>query len=141
MKKTIQELLDVIDKYMSNIIDGDNFNNEQDFEDEIRAMLEKEGFDVLEKHNVKNTQELVEQREFGAVEDQIPDIAVQCEDGLVFLELKLRATPQEYDEDIQKVKKYVELGKCKVGGVLFLSEVQRQGWSICQANKSYCYLF
>lgn len=139
---TIKDLFDTINDYMYNKVDGDDFELEQDFEDAIRDLLEEACFNVLPKKNVENTQKMIaERRVYGTVEDQIPDIAILCEDGLVFLELKLRATPQEYDEDIQKVNTYEKLGKCKVGGVLFLSEVQRQGWTTCQANKSYCYLF
>jgi hypothetical protein len=48
-KKCILELSSTIDKYMKNTIDGDQFEDEQDFEDDVREMLKAKGFIVQEK--------------------------------------------------------------------------------------------
>lgn len=143
MKKTIQELVDVIDNYMSQTIDGDNFNAEQDFEDEIRAVLEEEGFEVLEKRNVNNIQKMLSEG-VGKVEDMIPDIVVDCAEGTMFLELKYRNTIPMYEDDILKVQKYVEEDVCYAAGVIFLDTnrmAEKENWKPCAANDEYYYFF
>lgn len=143
MKKTIQELLTFIDNYMSQTIDGDNFNAEQDFEDEIRAVLEEEGFEVLEKHNVRNIQKMLSEG-VGNVEDKIPDIVVDCVESLMFLELKYCNTLTMYENDILKAKRYVDEEKCCAAGVLFLDTNKMAGcgeWKMCAANDNYYYFF
>lgn len=139
---TIQELFNVIDNYMSEAIDGDDFELEQDFEDAIRAKLEEECFTVFPKRNVENTKELVEQRIFGVVDHQIPDIAVNCRDGLVFLELKFCSAMENYAMDVKKVETYYARKKCAAVAVLFLDEKnKRKDWSVCEKNKRYAYYF
>lgn len=143
MKKTIQELLTFIDNYMSQTIDGDNFNAEQDFEDEIRAVLEEEGFEVLEKHNVRNIQKMLSEG-IGNVEDMIPDIVVDCAEETMFLELKYCNTIPMYDADIQKVQDYVAEEETRAAGVLFLDTNKMAGcvgWKMCAANDEYYYFF
>lgn len=133
---TIDALRLCVNLYMYNTIDGDKFKNEQEFEDDIRNMLKGVGFKVLEKHNVENTK-IIYERDFADVEKQIPDIAIQCIDGLVFLELKFKRSPQVYLDDIEKVNNYLKKGKCAAAGVLFLDDVYRDRWKQCQKNHKY----
>ena len=128
--KTVEELDKVIKFFMRWEINGDNFDVEQDFEDAVREKLENSGFEVLEKQNVKNTQEAVRGL-FSNVKAQIPDISVQCEEGLVFLELKFRNTPANYEADIDKVNNYLEKGECAAAGVLFMATTQYEEWNVC----------
>lgn len=138
---TIKDLFDTINDYMYNKVDGDAFENEQDFEDAIRELLDENCFNVVSsRHTVANVEKLLSEG-VGNVEDQIPDIVVSCDDGVVFIELKLRRSPEDYESDIKKVQNYIKQGKCDDGAVLFLDNVRRQGWTICQANKAYNYLF
>lgn len=137
--KTIKELSIAVNNFMRYEVDGDMFANEQDFENAVRTMLEQEGFVVLEKHNVENTRELVERHFSSDVNLQIPDISVQCKDGLVFLELKFKNTPNNYQADEEKISNYLKEKKCVVAGVLFLDEIHYKDWVQCQQNKKYYY--
>lgn len=134
---TIKDLFDTINDYMYNKVDGDDFELEQDFEDAIRDLLETECFNVLPKKNVENTERMF--CEGVNVDNQIPDIAVKCDDGSVLLELKLRRSQADYDSDIQKVENYVDQEKCDVGGVLFLDNEEQEDWKTCNANPRYWY--
>ena len=139
-KKCISELNSTIDKYMKNTVNGDQFKNEQNFEDAIRTMLKDKGFKVQEKQNVENAIKEVNERSFsGELEREIPDIAVECREGLVFLELKFKNTDAMYSEDIRKVQDYREKKKCAAAGVLFLDKEQYRGWEHCVANPAYYY--
>ena len=139
-KKCISELSSTIDKYMKNTINGDQFKNEQDFEDAIRTMLKDNGFKVQEKQNVENAIKEVNERSFsGELEREIPDIIVECREGLVFLELKLNDSEPLYIADIKKVQDYREKKKCAAAGVLFLDKEQYHGWEHCVANPAYYY--
>lgn len=134
---TINALFETIDEYMCNEVDGEMFEDEQDFENAIRAKLEEECFTVLPKRNVENTERMF--CEGVNVDNQIPDIAVKCDDGSVLLELKLRRSQADYDSDIQKVENYVDQEKCDVGGVLFLDNEEQEDWETCNANPRYWY--
>lgn len=139
-KKCISELRSTIDHYMKNTIEGDLFENEQDFEDAIRTMLKDKGFKVQEKKNVENAiKEISERRFSGKIEGKIPDIIVECREGLVFLELKLNDSEPLYIADIKKVQDYREKKKCAAAGVLFLDKEQYHGWEHCVANPAYYY--
>ena len=139
-KKTIQELRQTVENYMKFQVDGDNFTSEQEFEDEVRAMLISADFIVQDKHNVNNANKIAEERHFsGRIEDQIPDIAVECAEGLVFLELKFKNNDALYNMDRLKVRDFVTYKKCIAAGVLFLDEKYRQGWIQCQKNRKYYY--
>lgn len=138
-KKTIQELRQTVENYMKFQVDGDKFSSEQEFEDEVRAMLINAGFIVQDKHNVNNANKIAEERHFSRIEDQIPDIAVECAEGLVFLELKLKNNDAMYEMDKLKVRDFVIYKKCVAAGVLFLDEKYRQGWIQCQKNRIYYY--
>lgn len=139
-KKYISELSSTIDKYMKNTINGDQFENEQDFEDAIRTMLKDKGFKVQEKQNVENAIKEVNERSFsGEVENKIPDIAAECHEGLVFLELKLNDSEPLYIADTKKVQEYLDKKKCTAAGVLFLDIKQYHGWERCVANPTYYY--
>ena len=130
----------VVANYMRNVVDGDDFINEQQFEDEVRDMLEAAGFVVQDKHNVENAIREIKERYFsGTIFDKIPDIIVECAEGLVFLELKFRNTDKMYDNDIKKVAKYRNLPECAAAGVLFLDEGYRYGWLRCLKNPKYYY--
>ena len=138
-KKCISELSSTIDKYMKNTINGDQFENEQDFEDAIRTMLKDNGFKVQEKQNVENAIKELNEKNFSEeIEKKIPDIAVECREGLVFLELKFKNTDAMYSEDMRKVQNYRVEKKC-TAGVLFLDEERRYAWKRCIANSSYYY--
>ena len=138
----ISDLQRSVEFYMEWLVNGDVFEIEQDFEDDLREYLSNEGFDVLDKQNVENTNEAVAGRFFsGRVEDQIPDIAVDCFDGLVFLELKYCDGPALYNADVDKVNKFLEKDKCQAAGVLFLDNVKRDGWKVCRGNNDYNYYF
>ena len=139
--RTIDDLHRVVENYMKHEVDGDKFRDEQAFEDAVRAILKKSGFEVLEKHNVEHTRELVEEKLFSGVDGQIPDISIQCRDGLVFLELKFKNTPQKYKEDIEKVANFLRAGKCDAAGVLFLDDTHYPGWEQCKKNPKYYYLW
>lgn len=139
-KKSIQELRQTVAYYMRYDVDGDQFDNEQEFEDAVRAMLEGADFIIQDKHKVENAIKEAEERHFsGRIEDQIPDIVVECAEGLVFLELKFKNTDAMYKMDRLKVHDYVFYKKCIAAGVLFLDEGWRLGWSQCQKNKKYYY--
>ena len=138
---TIDELCAIIEHYMKFEVDGDNFRDEQHFENAVRAVLEQAGFKVQPKQDVKNTIASVNEKYFGDVNRQIPDISIQCKDGLVFLELKFKNTPQKYIEDIEKVANYLRLGKCDAAGVLFLDDTQYSGWEQCKKNPKYYYFW
>ena len=141
-KKCISELRSTIDKYMKNTVNGDQFENEQDFEDAIRTMLKEKGFKVQEKQNVENAIKAINERSFsGEVENKIPDIAVECRDGLVFLELKLNDSEPLYIADITKVQDYRKKEECAAAGILFLDEEQYHSWERCLANPKYSYLW
>ena len=140
--KTINDLQTSVDFYMEWLVNGDNFEVEQDFEDDLREYLMNDGFDVMDKRNVENTNEAVSERLFsGRVEDQIPDIAVDCFNGLVFLELKFCDSPSLYSADVKKVNRFLEKNKCQAAGVLFLDNVKREGWKACRGNNDYNYYF
>jgi hypothetical protein len=138
---TIDELCTIIEHYMRFEVDGDNFRDEQHFENAVRAVLEQAGFKVQPKQDVKNTIASVNEKYFGDVNRQIPDISIQCKDGLVFLELKFKNTPQKYIEDIEKIANYLRLGKCDAAGVLFLDDTQYSGWEQCKKNPKYYYFW
>ena len=139
-KKYILELSSTIDKYMKNTINGDQFKNEQDFEDAIRTMLKDKGFKVQEKQSVENAIKEVSERHFsGKIEGNIPDIAVECREGLVFLELKLKNSAAMYLSDERKVQNYREKKKCAAAGVLFLDKEQYPNWVQCETNTAYYY--
>ena len=139
-KKCISDLKITIDKYMKNTINGDHFENEQAFEDDVRKMLKAKGFIVQEKKNVENAiKEISERRFSGKIEGKIPDIIVECREGLVFLELKLNDSEPLYIADIKKVQDYREKKKCAAAGVLFLDKEQYHGWEHCVANPAYYY--
>lgn len=139
--KKIDELCQVIDFYMRWEVNGDEFGDEQDFEDVVREKLENSGFEVLDKQNVKNTQEAVRGLFSKNVKAQIPDISVQCAEGLVFLELKFCNTPSNYEADLDKVNNYLEKGECAAGGVLFMDTTRYEGWNVCSkgALNNYYY--
>ena len=119
-KKSVSELRNAVDNYMRNVVNGDDFINEQQFEDEVRDMLEAAGFIIQDKHNIENAiREINERQVSGAVFEKVPDITVECREGLVFLELKFRNT--------EKI------------GVLFLDEGYRYGWLRCLRNPKYYY--
>lgn len=139
-KKYISELSSTIDQYMKNTINGDQFKNEQDFEDAVRKMLKEKGFKVQEKQNVENAIKEVNERSFsGDVENKIPDIVIECREGLVFLELKFENSPAMYLDDRMKVLDYKKQQKCAAAGVLFLDKKQYHGWERCVANPAYYY--
>lgn len=139
-KKYISELSSTIDKYMKNSVNGDQFKNEQDFEDAIRTMLKAKGFIVQEKQNVENAIKEISERSFsGELEREIPDIIVECREGLVFLELKFKNTDAMYSEDMRKVQDYRDKKKCAAAGVLFLDKEQHCRWERCLANPNYYY--
>lgn len=140
-KKTVAELNAVVENYMRNIVDGGRLNNEQEFEDEVRGMLIQHGFEVLSKKNVNNITSMVRESHFSNVDDQIPDIVVNCKEGSVFLELKLRREETDYDSDIAKVKNYLSKKKCSYAGVLFLDKKNHTSWRQCQKNTQYYYLW
>lgn len=140
-QKTIDDLCRVVENYMRLKVDGDKFTDEKHFERAVRDMLEQAGFKVQPKQDVKNTIASVNEKYFGDVNRQIPDISIQCKDGLVFLELKFKNTPQKYIEDIEKVANYLRLGKCDAAGVLFLDDTQYSGWEQCKKNPKYYYFW
>ena len=136
--KTFDDLYQTIDAYMKRYINGDDFEVEQDFEDDIRKMLEEEGFNVLPKACVRNAQAMFEG--VSNVKRQIPDIAVNCVDGQAYLELKFCRTNTAYGSDIRKVNKYLSRGECDVAGVLFLDD-KNEEWKPCLANSIYTYFW
>lgn len=137
--KSIDELQVIVNRYMRFEVDGDMFADEQHFENAVRATLKASGFDVLEKHNVENIRKLVTEKYYSKVEDQIPDISVQCKEGLVFLELKFKNKPQNYIDDVDKVNNYLTKSKCVAAGVLFLDVTQYDDWTQCKKNCDYYY--
>ena len=53
--KSIDELRLVVNNYMRYEVDGDKFNDEQEFENEVRKLLKAHGFKIQDdKHNVEN---------------------------------------------------------------------------------------
>lgn len=139
-KKSVSELRNVVANYMRNVVNGDDFINEQQFEDEVRDMLEAAGFIIQDKHDVENAiREINERQVSGTVFEKVPDITVECREGLVFLELKFRNTEKMYRSDIDKVNKYRKLPECAAAGVLFLDEGYRYGWLKCLKNPKYYY--
>lgn len=140
-QKTIDELYSAVNYYMKWEANGDDFDDEQDFEDAVREKLENSGFEVLEKHNVKNTQESVRGLFSANVKAQIPDIAIQCAEGLVFLELKFCNTPAMYEADIDKVNNYLKKGECAAAGVLFMDTTRYEDWKLCVKGKQNRYYY
>ena len=140
-QKTIDDLCRVVENYMRLKVDGDKFTDEKHFERAVRDMLEHEGFEVLKKQDVENTNSAVNERDFANVDRQIPDISIKCIDGLVFLELKVKRTPKVYQEDEEKCANYLKQGKCNAAGVLFLDDTERLNWKRCQKNTKYYYLW
>lgn len=139
-KKCISELQSTIDYYMKNTINGDLLDDEQEFEDAVRNVLKAKGFIVQEKQNVENAIKELNEKNFSEeIEKKIPDIAVECREGLVFLELKFKNTDAMYSEDMRKVQNYRVEKKCTAAGVLFLDEERRYAWKRCIANSSYYY--
>lgn len=139
-KKSISDLKITVDDYMKNTINGDQFDDEQAFEDDVREMLKAKGFIVQEKQNVENAIKEVNERSFsGDVENKIPDIVIECREGLVFLELKFENSPAMYLDDRMKVLDYKKQQKCAAAGVLFLDMKQYHGWERCVANPAYYY--
>ncbi len=139
--KSIDELRLVVNNYMRYEVDGDKFNDEQEFENEVRKLLKAHGFKIQDdKHNVENAINEAKERLFaGRVEDKILDIVVECAEGLVFLELKFKNTDTMYNSDIEKVQQYRKLKECAAAGVLFLDEGYRYGWLKCLKNPKYYY--
>lgn len=138
-EKTIADLRRTVDHYMRNGVDGDAFSNELEFENAVRRMLKESGFEVLDKHNVANTNAMVEERHFTDVDAQIPDLAVLCAEGLVLIEVKLRREESAYKSDIDKTSIYVRKHKCVAAGSLFLDNEYHTGWVRCLANDKYYY--
>lgn len=139
-KKSISDLKITVDNYMKNTINGDQFDDEQAFENDVREMLKAKGFIVQEKQNVENAIKEVNERSFsGDVENKIPDIVIECREGLVFLELKFENSPAMYLDDRMKVLDYKKQQKCAAAGVLFLDMKQYHGWERCVANPTYYY--
>lgn len=141
-KKSIEELRQMVENYMKFTVNGNNFSNEQDFEDNIREMLEDAEFIVLEKHNVENTQAIGRQLFSENMKSKIPDISILCAEGLVFLELKFCNTPAMYQADVEKAARYLDEGECEAAGVLFMDTTQYPGWKRCLRglrNKYYYY--
>ena len=139
-KKCISELQSTIDYYMKNTINGDLLDDEQEFEDAVRNVLKAKGFIVQEKQNVENAIKELNEKNFSEeIEKKIPDIAVECREGLVFLELKFKNTDAMYSEDMRKVQNYRVEKKCTAAGVLFLDKKQYHGWEHCVANPTYYY--
>lgn len=138
--KTIEDLRQTVDKYMKYKVDGDKFEKEEDFEREVRDMLEREGFIVQPKKNVKNSM-LFEKLYSGDIDNQIPDIVVECKEGKVFLELKLRKDDNWYKSDITKVHDYLTYNKCVASGVLFLHKGFHANWIQCLNNLEYWYFW
>ena len=136
--KTFEDLRRTIDKYMKYYINGDNFEDEQEFENDIRDMLIDEGFDILPKVCVSNAQAMSEG--VSNVKRQIPDITVNCEDGQAFLELKFCRDNTAYNSDIDKVNNYLAKGECEAAGVLFMDDNQEE-WKLCLANSTYTYFW
>lgn len=140
--KTIDELRDVVERYMKYEVDGDMFVNEEAFENAVRAMLKQSGFEVFDKEDVANAIKEISERHFSSdVNRQIPDISIQCREGLVFLELKFKNTPAAYQADIEKVANYLKQGKCVAAGILFLDETRYPDWAQCVKNRKYFYLW
>ena len=135
--KTIDDLENAIRSYMDFDVEGSDFEDEQDFEDAVKEMLIDEGFKVLPKKNVENTNKLIEGTFSKNVDRQIPDISVDCEDGTVMLELKFCREPSVYEDDEDKVEGYLRAGVCDVSGVLFLDDVMRKGWKTCGMNDDF----
>ena len=140
-QKTIDDLCRVVEHYMKYEVDGDCFSDEQHFENAVRAVLAQASFDVREKQDVKNAVESINERCFGNINRQIPDIEIYCADGIVFLELKFKRTPQVYQEDEEKCANYLKQGKCNAAGVLFLDDTERLNWKRCLKNTKYYYLW
>lgn len=139
--KTIDDLENAIRSYMDFDVEGSDFEVEQDFEDAVKEMLIDEGFKVLPKKNVENTNKLIEGTFSKNVDRQIPDISVECEDGIVMLELKFCREPSVYADDEDKVEGYLKADKCDVAGVLFLDDVMRKDWKTCGMNDDFNYKF
>ena len=139
-KKCISELQSTIDYYMKNTINGDLLDDEQEFEDAVRNVLKAKGFIVQEKQNVENAIKKLNEKNFSEeIEKKIPDIAIECCEGLVFLELKLNDPEPLYLDDRMKVQDYRDKKKCAAAGVLFLDMKQYHGWERCVANPTYYY--
>ena len=139
-KKCISELQSTIDYYMKNTINGDLLGDEQEFEDAVRNVLKANGFIVQEKQNVENAINELNEKNFSEeIEKKIPDITVECREGLVFLELKFKNTDAMYSEDMRKVQNYRVEKKDTAAGVLFLDKERRYAWKRCIANSSYYY--
>ena len=139
---TYDDLYSTIEEYMTEAVDGEQFELEKDFERVLRDLLESYGFEVLEKRNVKNTQELCEVKSAVNVDAQVPDISIQCAEGLVFLELKFQRELNDYIDDLRKVQTFLNEKKCSNAGVLFLdNQKNHTDWNMCNKNSEYSYLW
>lgn len=139
---TYDDLCSTIEEYMEQSVDGKQFGIEKDLERALRDLLESDGFEVLEKRNVKNTQELCEVKSAVNVDAQVPDISIQCAEGLVFLELKFQRELNDYIDDLRKVQTFLKKQKCSNAGVLFLdNQKNHTDWKMCNKNSEYSYLW
>lgn len=139
---TYDDLCSTIEEYMTEAVDGEQFELEKDFERALRKFLRSNGFKVLEKRNVKNTQELCEVKSAVNVDAQVPDISIQCAEGLVFLELKFQRKLNDYIDDLKKVQTFFKEKKCSNAGVLFLdNQKNHKDWQMCNKNSEYSYLW
>lgn len=145
---TIDNLRKIIDNYMTWDVNGKEFKTENAdghklefaFEDALREMLDNKGFKVFGKHNVRNINKLITEKYFsGDVDDKVPDIAVECINGLVLLEIKYCNKPEMYKRDDEKIAEYLRRDKCVAAGVLFLDEKQYPEWKKCYKNTDYYY--
>lgn len=136
---SLKDLKKVIEDYMINDVDGDDFENslEQGFENAVRKLLKSKGFDIIDKKNVKNTIAIAEEKEFADIDHQIPDGGIICSDGLALIEIKYCRDEKAYKADRDKVSGYLTQGKCQASGVLFLDIKQYPEWIICEKNPKY----
>jgi hypothetical protein len=142
--KTIEDLRKVVNSYMRWDVNGDDFkvSKEHGFEDAVREKLESENFKVLVKRNVRNTEKLLEEKLFAEdVEGKIPDIAVVFGDKVALLELKYHNDITKYDQDEDKIKKYLPREKCIASGVLFLDYKYHEGWTLCMKGNDAKYYY
>ena len=142
----------MIESYMRWEVNGDDFQRENKdghrlehaFEDAVIEKLESENFKVLGKHNVRNTEKLLEEKLFAeSVGNMIPDIAVVFGDKVALLELKYNNDITKYDQDEDKIKKYLPREKCIASGVLFLDYQYHKGWTLClnSGDTNYYYFW
>ena len=139
---TYDDLCSTIEEYMEQSVDGEQFRLEEDFEEALRKFLRRDGFEVLDKRNVKNIKELCEVKSAVNVDAQVPDISIQCAEGLVFLELKFQRELNDYIDDLRKVQTFLKKKKCSNAGVLFLdNQKNHKEWKMCNKNSEYSYLW